>query len=157
MAEAAALGFRPHLLTTHLQGEAREVGKVAAALAQDAAPNTCLILAGETTVTLGETAGLGGRNQELVLAAALALDGVPGVVVASFASDGEDGPTDAAGARITGQTVAQGRERGVAAADYLNRHDSHTFFNLSGDTHLIRPGPTGTNVNDCLIILRYKV
>src|SRR5690606_21009021 len=101
------LGFRPHLLTTHLQGEAREVGKVAAALAQDAAPNSCLILAGETTVTLGEAAGLGGRNQELVLAAALQLEGVEGVVVASFASDGEDGPTNAAGARITGQTVAE--------------------------------------------------
>lgn len=157
-AEAAALGFTPQLLTTHLQGEAREVGKVAAALALDAPPDTCLILAGETTVTLEpDGTGQGGRNQELVLAAALALSDVPGVVVASFASDGEDGPTDAAGALITGQTVAQGREKGLAAADYLTRHDSHTFFTTLGDTHLICPGPTGTNVNDCLIILRYKV
>src|SRR5690606_8170093 len=119
--------------------------------------DTCLILAGETTVTLEpDGTGQGGRNQELVLAAALTLSDVPGVVVASFASDGEDGPTDAAGALITGQTVTQGREKGLAAAAYLTRHDSHTFFTTLGDTHLIRPGPTGTNVNDCLIILRYK-
>src|SRR5690606_621233 len=86
-AEAAALGFTPQLLTTHLQGEAREVGKVAAALALDAPPDTCLILAGETTVTLEpDGTGQGGRNQELVLAAALTLSDVPGVVVASFAS-----------------------------------------------------------------------
>lgn len=155
--EAAALGFTPHLLTTHLQGEAREMGKVAAALVMDAPPNGCLILAGETTVTLGESPGLGGRNQELVLAAALALDGVDGVVIASFASDGEDGPTYAAGAVATGQTVQRAREMGLAAADYLSRHDSYTFFNALGGTNHIITGPTGTNVNDCLIILRYKV
>lgn len=160
--EAAALGFTPHLLTTHLQGEAREVGKVAAALVLDAPPNSCLILAGETTVTMGESPGLGGRNQELVLAAALALDGVDGVVIASFASDGEDGPTDAAGAVATGRTVLRAKTHGLAAGEYLSRHDSYTFFNAIGKTtpdagHLIITGPTGTNVNDCLIILRYKV
>lgn len=155
--EAAALGFTPQLLTTHFQGEAKEVAKVAAAIAHDAPPNSCLILAGETTVTLGGFPGLGGRNQELALAAALQLEGVDGVVIASFASDGEDGPTYAAGAVATGQTVQRAREMGLAAADYLSRHDSYTFFNSLGGTNHIITGPTGTNVNDCLIILRYKV
>jgi len=161
--KARQLGFQPQLLTTHLQGEAKEIGKVAAALAQDARPRLCLILAGETTVTLTPDAGKGGRNQEIALSAAVQLAGTEGVVLAAFASDGEDGPTDAAGAMVTGRTVWQGRQHGLLARDYLARHDSYTFFRqlqnaaatpLAG--RLIHTGPTGTNVNDLIIILSYK-
>ncbi len=161
-AEAARLaGFSTQILTTHLQGEAQTVGQVAAALAQDAAPGSCLLLAGETTVTLSTQAGRGGRNQEMALAAALALAGVEGVVVASWASDGEDGPTPAAGAWITGQTVLMAGQASLTAADYLARHDSYTFFQRLAESHsaagsLIHTGPTGTNVNDLVIILRYS-
>jgi glycerate 2-kinase len=164
LARAAQLGFVPQLLTTHLQGEAREVGYVAAALARDAAPNRCFIMAGETTVTLRGD-GRGGRNQELALAAALALDGVPGRVIASFATDGEDGPTPAAGAIITGQTAELARHHGLEPRHFLARNDSHTFFGhldeITGETgmvpvSLITTGSTGTNVNDILLILTYE-
>jgi glycerate 2-kinase len=162
LARAAQLGFAPQLLTTHLQGEAREVGRVAAALAQDAPPNRCFILAGETTVTLrGE--GRGGRNQELALAAAIALAGVPGRVLASFATDGEDGPTPAAGAVVTGETADLARRHNLEPRHYLAHNDSHTFFGrldeaLAGTApaSLITTGSTGTNVNDLLLILTYE-
>ena len=155
---ATDLGFKTHLLTTHLEGEAREVGRVVAALAKDAAPGTCLILGGETTVTVSGD-GRGGRNQELALAAALSLDGWEHVAVASFATDGEDGPTDAAGAIITGHTIAQARAAGLLAHKFLQRNDSYTFFNALAEHHgiasLIQTGPTGTNVNDLCLILAY--
>jgi glycerate 2-kinase len=162
LARAAQLGFAPQLLTTHLQGEAREVGRVAAALAQDAPPNRCFILAGETTVTLrGE--GRGGRNQELALAGVIALAGVPGRVLASFASDGEDGPTPAAGAVVTGETADLARRHNLEPRQYLAHNDSHNFFGrldeaLAGTapTTLITTGSTGTNVNDLLLLLTYE-
>jgi glycerate 2-kinase len=162
LARAAQLGFVPQLLTTHLQGEAREVGRVAAAVAQDAAPNRCFILAGETTVTLRGD-GRGGRNQELALASAIALAGVPGRVVASFATDGEDGPTPAAGAVITGETAELARRHDLEPRHFLARNDSHTFFSRLDETlagirpaSLITTGSTGTNVNDLLLILTYE-
>ena len=161
LARAAQLGFVPQLLTTHLQGEAREVGRVAAALAQDAAPNRCFILAGETTVTL-RGQGRGGRNQEVALAAAIALAGIPNRVVASLASDGEDGPTSAAGAVVSGETAVLARRHGLEPRHYLARNDSHTFFaqldevlNGRAPASLITTGSTGTNVNDLLLILTY--
>ncbi len=161
LARAAQLGFIPHLLTTHLQGEAREVGRVAAALAQDAAPNRCFILAGETTVTV-RGPGRGGRNQELALAAAMALSGVTYRVIASFASDGEDGPTPAAGAMVSGETAALARQHGLEPRHYLAGNDSHTFFTRLDEAvvghapvSLITTGSTGTNVNDLLLVLTY--
>jgi hydroxypyruvate reductase len=152
---AQALGYQTELLTAYLEGEAREVGRVAAALARDQAPGSCYLLGGETTVTVvGE--GSGGRNQELALAAAIALAGHEGPVVASFATDGEDGPTDAAGAVVSGQTIPQALSQGMMPRPYLERNDSHSFFNeltqRSGEEYLLRLGPTGTNVNDLLII-----
>lgn len=170
LAKAVQLGFVPHLLTTHLEGEAREVGRLAAALAKDSPPGHCYILGGETTVTV-QGDGQGGRNQELALAAAIALQGHPTVAIASFATDGEDGTTPAAGAMITGETVEYGRRQGLEATDFLRRNDSHTFFarldarqqemagtSPNGDHPapcLIQTGSTGTNVNDLLFILAY--
>ena len=158
-AEAAAkhLKFNTLLLSTSVQGEAREVAKVAAAIAQEiyrynrpVAKPACVIWGGETTVTL-KGSGLGGRNQELALAAALAIDGLPDTLIAALGTDGTDGPTDAAGAIVTGGTVGRGRSIGLEAAAYLAANDSYHFFQPLGD--LIITGPTGTNVNDLLFIL----
>jgi hydroxypyruvate reductase len=157
-AEAGRLGLSAQPLTCHLQGEAREVGRVLAALAIDAPPGCCLLLGGETTVTVTGD-GRGGRNQELALAAALALEGAQNVALATFASDGEDGTTPAAGAVITGETAPRARALGLHPRAALENNDSYGFFNalfLAGEPDpLLRPGPTGTNVNDLVFILRY--
>ncbi len=155
--KARQLGFNALLLSTYVEGEAREVAKVAAALAKEARvhgdplfPPACLVWGGETTVTIrGE--GKGGRNQELALAAALALGGWPGVLVMALATDGTDGPTAAAGAIVTGETVARARALGLDPGAALEANDSYPFFDALGD--LIRTGPTGTNVNDLLFVL----
>jgi len=155
--KARALGFNALLLSTYVEGEAREVAKVAAALAKGVrthgdplSPPACLVWGGETTVTIrGE--GKGGRNQELALAAALALDGWPGVLVMALATDGTDGPTDAAGAVVSGETAARARTLGLDPRAALEANDSYPFFDALGD--LIRTGPTGTNVNDLLFVL----
>lgn len=156
--EARGWGWHTHVLTWHLEGEAREVGKVTAALAKSAPPQTCLILGGETTVTMGTAAGQGGRNTELALAAAIALAGQRGATIASFATDGDDGSSGAAGALVTGQTAVLARQHGLNPLDYLARHDSGSFFahldQHSPIPHLLQTGPTGTNVNDLIFILR---
>lgn len=150
-AVAQQFGFEPTILTTRLEGEAREVGKVAASLAWDARPGQCLILGGETTVTV-RGSGQGGRNQELALAAAIALEGCPTATIATFATDGEDGPTDAAGVLVSGRTIPQARAQGLDPQAYLANNDSYTFFaRLTPSPHL-KPGPTATNVNDLLFI-----
>ncbi|GAB4275543.1 MAG: glycerate kinase [Candidatus Promineifilaceae bacterium] len=160
---AARLGFTPHILTTHLHGEAKEIGKVAAALARDAAPATCLILGGETTVTL-QGSGVGGRSQELALSAAIALHNAPICAIFTFATDGEDGPTlatPAAGALVSSETWATAVTHNLHPAHYLAQNDSYTFFHTlaqaapnNPDGHIIT-GSTGTNVNDLLVILKY--
>jgi hydroxypyruvate reductase len=157
LAQAEALGFHALLLSTYVEGEAREVAKVVAAIAKSLAVEgwpcarpACVIAGGETTVTLrGE--GKGGRNQELALAAAIALDGWQGVSVVALATDGTDGPTDAAGAVVDGTTLDRARALGLSAEDYLARNDSYAFFDRLGD--LIRTGPTNTNVNDLTFIV----
>jgi glycerate 2-kinase len=158
-AEQAArqLKFNPLLLTTQAQGEAREVAKVAAAIAQEIArynrpvpKPACVIIGGETTVTL-KGRGLGGRNQEIALAAAIALDGLPNTLVAALGTDGTDGPTDAAGAIALGETLRRARALGLDAQAHLADNDAYHFFQALGD--LIVTGPTGTNVNDLLFIL----
>lgn len=155
--KARSLGFNTSLLGVYLEGEAREVANVAAALAKGIRahgdpipPPACLVWGGETTVTVrGE--GKGGRNQELALAAALALDGWSDVLVMALATDGTDGPTDAAGAIVTGETIARAREEGLDARAALEANDSYHFFDALDA--LIRTGPTGTNVNDLLFVL----
>ena len=102
----------------------------------------------------------GGRNQELALAAAIALDGCPNTVVVSFATDGDDGPTPAAGAVVSGETAGMA-QRGFILLDYLARNDSYNFFKRldealpNNQPTLLQPGATGTNVNDLLFILTY--
>ncbi len=154
--EAAALGFHPLILTTFLEGEAREVGRVVAALAKEEAMHgrpaslpACLILGGETTVTLRGT-GKGGRNQELALAAALAIRGLDAIAIASLGTDGSDGPTDAAGGLVDGSTVARGEKHGLSAEEYLQNNDSYHFLAAVGD--LLKTGPTRTNVNDLVFV-----
>lgn len=155
--KAASLGFTPLLLTTYLEGEAAQVAKVAVALAREMqahgtpiAPPACLILGGETTVTLGSNPGKGGRNQELALAAAIALDGTEDVTIVSLATDGTDGPTDSAGGMADGRTVARGRAQNLAAEDYLRGHDAYPYLAATND--LLLTGPTQTNVNDLVFV-----
>jgi glycerate 2-kinase len=153
---AEAAGMNTLLLTTFLEGEARVAGQLLAAVAREivtsgnpvAAP-ACVIAGGETTVTLRGT-GRGGRNQELALAAALALDGLPDVAVVALATDGGDGPTDAAGAVASGSTLARAEALGLDAAAHLAANNAYPFFAALGD--LLLPGPTGTNVNDLAFI-----
>lgn len=156
-AAARELGFHALLLSTFLEGEAAEVAKVAVALGREvqahgdpvAAP-ACLVLGGETTVTLGQNPGLGGRNQELALAAALALEGTTGITVVSLATDGTDGPTDSAGGLVDGSTAQRGRALGLDPASSLRRHDAYPFLQQTGD--LLMTGPTQTNVNDLIFV-----
>lgn len=159
MLRAVQLGFVSDILTTHLEGEAREAGRMAAAIARDTQPSCCRLLGGETTVTL-RGKGTGGRNQEVALAAAIALAGKPRTVVASVATDGEDGPTGAAGAVVTGETAVVARQNHLDPTTYLDHNDSHTFFSRLDSSQstptLIRTGQTGTNVNDLIIILTYN-
>ncbi|MFQ6001697.1 MAG: glycerate kinase [Anaerolineae bacterium] len=154
--KAQELGFNALLLTTYLEGEAREVAKVLAALAKEVvqygepvSSPACLVLGGETTVTV-KGDGLGGRNQEMALAAALAIEGMKDVLILCAATDGSDGPTDAAGAIAEGDTAARARELGLDARAYLANNDSYHFFQALGD--LIITGPTNTNVNDLAMV-----
>lgn len=160
--EAERLGFAARVITTTLRGEARKAGAQIARALLDADPpsmarGVCLIYGGETTVTVRGN-GKGGRNQELALAAAVALDAQadlrtrPRVGIAALGTDGTDGPTDAAGAMAFADTVRRARERGLEARDYLERNDSYHFFAPLGE--LIMTGPTGTNVADVIIALR---
>jgi glycerate 2-kinase len=150
---AKSLGYRTLVLSTFIEGETRDVARMHAAIAkeiratgQPVKPPACVISGGETTVTIRGT-GLGGRNQEFALAAALDIAGLKDVVVLSAGTDGTDGPTDAAGAIADGSTVA----RGLDAAAFLANNDSYHFFENLGD--LIKTGPTGTNVADVRIML----
>ncbi|GIV76755.1 glycerate kinase [Litorilinea aerophila] len=156
-AQAQALGFHTLLLSTFVEGEAAQVARVVAALGKEirasgepVQPPACLILGGETTVTLGPEPGQGGRNQELALAAAVALAGTQGITVVSLATDGTDGPTDSAGGLADGATVARGRAAGLDAEAHLRRHDAYPFLAATDD--LLRSGPTQTNVNDLIFV-----
>ena len=158
-AEAARLGMRTMLLTTYVEGEAREAGRVLAGVLReiDASghplPRPCCVVAGgETTVTI-RGKGRGGRNQELALAAAFGLQGVDDVLLASVGTDGSDGPTDAAGAWVDGSTLEQAAASGLDARAALANNDSYTFFDGLGN--LIRTGPTHTNVNDLYLLFAF--
>jgi len=152
-AAARELGFRALVLSTFVEGETREIARMHAAIAREIVasgrplkPPACVITGGETTVTLrGE--GLGGRNQEFVLAAAIDIAGLRNVVILSAGTDGSDGPTDAAGAIADGRTLA----RNPRAPEFLARNDSYHYFESLGD--LIVTGPTHTNVMDVRLIL----
>jgi hydroxypyruvate reductase len=156
-AKAHELGYRAMILSTSIEGETRDVARMHAAIAREvreagrpAKAPACILSGGETTVAL-KGDGLGGRNQEFALAAAIDLAGLPGVCVLSGGTDGTDGPTDATGAVATGTTLALASAEGIDAADYLARNDSYRFFDRLG--HLIKTGPTRTNVMDVRLIL----
>ncbi|MGH7381659.1 MAG: glycerate kinase type-2 family protein [Candidatus Methylomirabilales bacterium] len=154
---AARLGFQALLLTTALKGESREVAKVLAALLLEMrrsghplSPPTCLLLGGETTVTV-RGKGKGGRSQELVLAGAIAIAGGRDLVIWSAGTDGTDGPTDAAGAVADGDTWTRAKEIGLDPLRALEENDAYHFFEGLGD--LIKTGPTLTNVMDVILLL----
>jgi len=150
-------GLNALLLTSRLEGEAREVGTMLASMAKEIVssgnpvPKPAGILAGgETTVTVVGK-GKGGRNQEIALGAALKISNLDGVVVASISTDGVDGPTDAAGALADGKTLQRAHELGLNPRKFLAENDSYTFFSKLGD--LIFTGSTGTNVCDVSVIV----
>jgi len=145
------------LLTSTLEGEARHVGTMLASIAREVYTSgnpvqkpAGIVAGGETTVTVTGK-GLGGRNQEIALAAALRLYGLDGVVVASLSTDGVDGPTDAAGASVDGKTLARAKKMKLILEEFLAENDSYNFFAKLDD--LIFTGPTGTNVNDVAVIV----
>jgi hydroxypyruvate reductase len=159
-ATAQRLGYRSTLLTETLQGDAVAAARHLAHMALNEERSTkerrCLLAGGETTVqVIGN--GKGGRNQHLALAFAREVSGHPRISLLAAGTDGTDGPTDAAGAHVDGNTIARARALGLDPDDFLARSDSYTFFALldarSGEPHHFRPGPTGTNVMDIDIIL----
>ena len=151
VAAASRLGYRTHLVTRELQGEAREVARELVAHARGLEPPACLIAAGETTVTV-KGKGRGGRCQEFALAASLELVPADRVTVLAAGTDGNDGPTDAAGAIVDADTVARGTHAGGDARRAMEDNDAYRFLTASGD--LIVSGPTRTNLLDLYLVLR---
>jgi glycerate-2-kinase len=156
-AKAARLaGYEAVLVEEYVTGEAERLGRWMGELGKNLAGRkalpgpVCVVAGGELTVTV-RGSGRGGRAQEFALAAALAIQGVPGVWVMGIGTDGRDGPTDAAGAMVDGQTVARGKHKRLNAATYLKKNDSYRFFAKAGGH--IKTGPTGTNVNDLYVLL----
>ncbi|MBQ7050700.1 MAG: glycerate kinase [Firmicutes bacterium] len=151
-----ALGYKPVVLTASLSCEARDAGSFLASIAAyhaETKESLAFIAGGETVVHLTGK-GLGGRNQEIALAAAKGIDGLENILIFSLGSDGTDGPTDAAGGIVTGETAAALRARGIDIDDVLHNNDA--YHALGTVDALIMTGPTGTNVNDltCLLIKR---
>jgi len=163
--QSRQLGFAARIITSELQGEARDAAHFLAQTAATAlaamkpGEKSCLLFGGETTVTV-RGKGKGGRNQELALAFALEIEGQSGISLLSAGTDGGDGPTDAAGALVDGSTAGQARGLGMESAAYLEDNDSYGFFQqldaLSGARRHFKTGPTGTNVMDMQIILLEK-
>ncbi|MCX6070876.1 MAG: DUF4147 domain-containing protein [Chloroflexi bacterium] len=151
--QARAIGFPTKILTARMQGEAFTVGERLGTHLASAPRPICLLAGGETTVTIRQ-GGRGGRNQELALGSALALDGQPRCALVALASDGIDGPTDAAGAWVDGETVARARALGLNPREAAQAHDSYPLLDQLGA--LLRTGPTGTNLTDLVIGLAYS-
>ncbi len=155
--EAKQLDYSTLILSSSIEGETREIASMHAQILREVVasgnplpPPACILSGGETTVAIRGT-GKGGRNQEFALAAAQGISGVPNVAVLSIGTDGTDGPTDAAGAFVTGNTMKRAAARKLNLLDHLARNDSYPFFDALGD--LIRTGPTGTNVMDLHVML----
>ena len=156
---AKAQGIEAAILSDSIEGEARDVGSVHAAIAREVAAKDrpfskplVILSGGETTVTLrGKGGGKGGRNSEFLLSFALGIDGVAGVEALAADTDGIDGSEDNAGAFADGTSVSRMRAVGVDAKAALGGNDAFTAFAAAGD--LFSPGPTGTNVNDFRAIL----
>lgn len=154
---AQELGYHPLILSTFIEGETREIARMHSAIAKEIhqsgnplTPPACIISGGETTVSITGD-GLGGRNQEFALAAALDIDGLSNTVMMSIGTDGTDGPTDAAGAIADGQTIERAHKLGLMPRKYLDNNDAYHFFSQLHD--LLITGPTNTNVMDIHLIL----
>lgn len=156
--EAEGLGYQTLILSSMVEGETKDVARVHTAIAKEILKSgrpipapACIISGGETTVTI-KGKGKGGRNQEFCLMAAIDIQGLPHrVVILSGGTDGNDGPTDAAGALIDTTTITKGKEMGLDVLDYLEDNDSYYFFQKTKD--LLMTGPTNTNVMDVRLIL----
>jgi hydroxypyruvate reductase len=154
---AERFGYRGAILTTSLDCEAKEAGFFVGSIAKELVLHDrplkkpcALVLGGETVVHV-KGKGKGGRNQELALAAALKIDSLDNVVVCSLGTDGTDGPTDAAGGIVDGKTVQRIKDAGLEPEELLENNDSYNALKVSKD--LLITGPTGTNVNDLILIL----
>lgn len=156
---ARSLGYHTMILANRVQGEARDIGRLYAAILHNVVSSeqpihtpACILAGGEATVTVRNRGGRGGRNQEMALSVAMDIDGLPSCVFLSAGTDGIDGPTDAAGAFADGNSIARARALGLRfVSSFLRDNDSHTFFQKLGD--LLITGPTGTNVMDLQIML----
>lgn len=150
---AQKLGYTIGVVDTAFTGDARMIGQQLGQLVasyHDVNTPHCIIAGGETTITLTGH-GKGGRNQELALAAAQAIAGHRNIILAAYATDGGDGPTDAAGAVATGTTMHRASLVGLNLTTTLDHNDTYTWWGALGD--LLIPGPTGTNVNDLVVAL----
>ncbi len=154
-AKASSLGYRSIVLSSTITGPAREAAGVFASILKEAKKNgnplrppCCIIIGGETVVEV-RGKGLGGRNQEFALAAAIGLEGSEGITVLSAGTDGTDGPTEAAGAFADSSTIRRSKNAGLDALSCLDDNDSYTFFKKLRD--LFITGPTGTNVMDMAV------
>ena len=155
---ARKAGFEAVILSDAVEGEAREVAKVHAAIAREVATSdrpfrkpVAILSGGETTVTLRGTGGRGGRNGEFLLSLAIGIEGIEGVSAFAADTDGIDGSEENAGAFADSTTVARLRAKGLGAKALLNANDSWSAFDVLGD--LFQPGPTGTNVNDLRVVV----
>lgn len=153
---AVDLGYNPMILTTYLEGEARQVGGMFAGLAREEdfrglpLPKPAAIIVGGETIVAIQGKGKGGRNQEVALGAIEKIDGL-NAVLATLGTDGIDGPTDASGAIVDGKSLSRARLLELRPDEYLKENDAFNFFDKLND--LIYTGPTGTNVNDISVIL----
>lgn len=160
--KALSMGYETEIFTSRLQGEARDAAHFLArkSIEYDRSNRSrgrqCLLAGGETTVTVKGN-GIGGRNQELALAFAIEIEGLRGFLMLSSGTDGTDGPTDAAGAIVDGETTGIAKRYGLDPVKYLEDNDSYNFFKrldiLSGNNYQFITGPTGTNVMDLQIVL----
>ncbi len=154
--KAKEMGYDTLVLSRSIKGETRDVakafGSIARVICRSRAPGQrriCVIAGGETTVSV-KGSGRGGRAQEFALAAALEISGLKGVTILGFATDGTDGPTDAAGAIVDGSTIDRAKRFGLDPRSSLDKNNSYNFFKSLGD--LIITGPTFTNLNDLYLI-----
>jgi glycerate 2-kinase len=155
--KAEILGFHTVIVTSSIKGEARELGIFLSAMTNElrtynnpVTTPACILIGGETTVTI-QGKGQGGRNQECCLAAVREIADLKNVLIFCAGTDGTDGPTDAAGAYCTGETLEIGKKKGIDPEEYLRRNDSYHYFQKVGN--LIKTGPTGTNLMDFYMIL----
>ncbi|QHQ61705.1 DUF4147 domain-containing protein [Anaerocolumna sedimenticola] len=155
---AKKLGYTPYVLSSTLECEAKEAGKFLSSMAREIRNGNlyglkapcALIVGGETTVKIQGT-GLGGRNQELALTAAAGIEGMQDTLIFSLGSDGTDGPTNAAGGMVDGETLDKLKQLGMDLEEILNNNDS--YHGLKAVDGLIMTGATGTNVNDVMVVL----